>query len=114
MQQAILNNFFSPSQCKLVASNPTPIQGDHGDNSQSRDPPIVFLCEHDLLLKTHVKKYNALLNWAHRSVEKHTTHMIDHTIYSVIEEWNSAKMACNYVMLSLTRSNWIVNYNLIH
>ena len=36
-----------------------------------------------------------LLNWAHRSVDKHTTHKIDHTIYSAIEEWNSAKMACN-------------------
>ena len=35
------------------------------------------------------------LNWAHRSMDKHTTHMIDHTIYSVIEEWNNAKMACS-------------------
>ena len=34
-----------------------------------------------------------LLNWAHRSVDKHTTHKIDHTIYSLIEEWNNAKMA---------------------
>ena len=36
------------------------------------------------------------INWAHISVDKHTTHKIDHTIYSAIEEWNSAKMACNY------------------
>ena len=36
-----------------------------------------------------------LLNWAHRSVDKHTTHTIDHTIYSTIEEWNIEKMACN-------------------
>ena len=35
-------------------------------------------------------KYD-LLNWAHRSVDKHTTHKIDHTIYLAIEEWNSAK-----------------------
>ena len=58
-QQAILNNIFPPSQWQLVAYNPTPIQGDHGDNSQSRDPPIVFLCEHDVLLQTHVQNYNA-------------------------------------------------------
>ena len=37
-----------------------------------------------------------LLNWTHRSVEKHTTHKIDHTIYVAIEEWNSEKMACSY------------------
>ena len=36
-----------------------------------------------------------VLNWAHRSVDKHTTHKIDHTIYSTIEEWNNAKMACS-------------------
>ena len=39
---------------------------------------------------------NTILNWAHRSVYKHTNDKIDHTIYSVIEEWNSAKMACIY------------------
>ena len=27
-----------------------------------------------------------VLNWAHRSVDKHTTHKVDHTIYSAIEE----------------------------
>ena len=32
---------------------------------------------------------HGILNWAHRSVDKHTTHMIDHTIYSIIEEWNN-------------------------
>ena len=37
-----------------------------------------------------------LLNWAHRSMDQHTTHKIDHTIYLVIEEWNSAKMGYNY------------------
>ena len=37
-----------------------------------------------------------LLNWAHIFVDQHTTHKIDHTIYSAIEEWNSAKMAYNY------------------
>ena len=26
-------------------------------------------------------------------MDKHTTHKIDHTIYSVIEDWNNAKMA---------------------
>ena len=36
-----------------------------------------------------------VLNWAHISVDQHTTHKIDHTIYSAIEEWNNAKMACN-------------------
>ena len=33
-----------------------------------------------------------VLNWAHRSMDQHITHKIDHTIYSAIEEWNSAKM----------------------
>ena len=37
--------------------------------------------------------YFPILNWAHRYLDKHTTHKIDHTIYSVIEEWNSAEMA---------------------
>ena len=37
-----------------------------------------------------------LLNWAHRSMDQHTTHKIDHTIYSSIKEWNNSKMACNY------------------
>ena len=44
-----------------------------------------------------------LLNWAHRSVDKHTTHKIDHTIYTAIEEWNSAKMACNCEWFSLIK-----------
>ena len=46
---------------------------------------------------------DTILNWAHRFVDKHTTHMIDHTIYSVIEEWNSAKMACSYECFSLIK-----------
>ena len=28
-------------------------------------------------------------------MDQHTTHKIDHTIYSAIEEWDSAKMASN-------------------
>ena len=36
-----------------------------------------------------------LLNLAHRSVEKHTTHKIDHIIYSTIEECNNENMACS-------------------
>ena len=44
-------------------------------------------------MKTQQHYYT--INWAHRSVDKHTTHKIDHTIYSAIKEWNSAKMACN-------------------
>ena len=39
---------------------------------------------------------NLVLNWAHRSMDQHTNHKIDHTIYSTIEEWNNAKMTCNY------------------
>ena len=44
------------------------------------------------ILRSH---YIGSINWAHRSVDKHTTHKIDLTIYSAIEEWNSAKMACS-------------------
>ena len=48
-------------------------------------------------------RWQVVLNWAHRSVDKHTTHMIDHTIYSIIEEWNSAKMAFNCEWFSLIK-----------
>ena len=44
-----------------------------------------------------------LLTWTHRSMDKHITHKIDQTIYSVIEEWNSAKMACNCELFSLIK-----------
>ena len=44
-------------------------------------------------MKTQQHDYT--INWAYRSVDKHTTYKIDHTICSAIEEWNSAKMACN-------------------
>ena len=29
---------------------------------------------------------SSILNWAHRSMDQHTTHKIDHTIYLAIEE----------------------------
>ena len=31
-------------------------------------------------LQIHIKDMKPLLNWAHRSMDKHTTHKIDHTI----------------------------------
>ena len=46
---------------------------------------------------------DTILNWADRSMDKHTIHKIDHTNYSVIEEWNSAKMACNCECFSLIK-----------
>ena len=42
------------------------------------------------MIKQNVRG-SLVLNWAHRSMDQHTTHKIDHIIYSVIEEWNSAK-----------------------
>ena len=61
------------------------IQKKHKDPSESSD-----INQNKRKLKPYV------LNWAHRYVDKHTTHKIDHTIYSAIEDWNSEKMACNY------------------
>ena len=46
-----------------------------------------------------------VLNWAHRSVDKHTTHKVDHTIYSVIEEWNNAKMAATVIAFINKKGN---------
>ena len=45
------------------------------------------------------------------SMEKHTTHNIDHTIYSVIEEWNSAKMAATVNAFTNKKRKLDNNYN---
>ena len=47
-------------------------------------------------------------------MEKHIVDKIDHTIYSVIEEWNSAKMACSYECFSLIKEKFDNNYNEVH
>ena len=64
------------------------------DDKNPTNHPI-YAVEKDLVSR--------ILNWAHWSVDKHTTHKIDHTIYSVIEEWNNAKMVCSYEFFSLIK-----------
>ena len=49
-----------------------------------------------------------LLNWAHRSMDKHTTHKIDHIIYLAIEEWNSAKRLASVNAFINKKSNQII------
>ena len=55
--------------------------------------PEVFKQTNDNMSLYHVNKWADVehINWAHRYVDKHTTHKIDHTMYSAIEEWNNEK-----------------------
>ena len=56
-------------------------------------------------------KFLVLLNWAHRSMDQHTTHKIDHTI--LLRNWRMkhCKNGLQLWMLSLLKSNYRVNCN---
>ena len=56
---------------------------------------LSLLCMSVLMCIIGKPMWSMRLQQAHISMDKHTTHKIDHTIYSIIEEWNSAKLACS-------------------